>query len=199
MPRSSIERRLYCLVFLLLAFLGAPVVWAQFSLSTPSRLLSVIDVSEREDQDQADVTIIFNCSMRFVTSVPANEGKQVHLQVAPLADCGVSPLTQIAPEIPPLSGGRDIIGSARAESLAPGQITITIDFKKSERFVIAQGIDPRGLRLRLYRTLVARLRAALGDVPLYLCMEPAGVWERVMGDVPSDRALGLRLAAGAAW
>lgn len=57
----------------------------------------------------------------------------------------------------------------------------------------------RGLRLRMYRTLVARLRAALGDVPLYLCMEPAGVWERVMGDVPSDRALGLRLAAGAAW
>jgi spore photoproduct lyase len=57
----------------------------------------------------------------------------------------------------------------------------------------------RGLRLRMYRTLIARLRAALGDVPLYLCMEPAGVWERVMGDVPTDRALGLRLAAGVAW
>jgi spore photoproduct lyase len=57
----------------------------------------------------------------------------------------------------------------------------------------------RGLRLRMYRTMVAELRAALGDVPLYLCMEPAAVWQRVMGDVPSDRALGLRLAAGAAW
>jgi spore photoproduct lyase len=57
----------------------------------------------------------------------------------------------------------------------------------------------RGLRLRMYRVLVERLRAALGDVPLYLCMEPAAVWARVMGDVPSDRALGLRLAAGAAW
>ena len=57
----------------------------------------------------------------------------------------------------------------------------------------------RGLRLRMYRTMVAALRNAFGPVPVYLCMEPAGVWERVMGEVPTDRALGLRLAAGAAW
>lgn len=57
----------------------------------------------------------------------------------------------------------------------------------------------RGLRLRMYRVIAARLRAALGEVPLYLCMEPPAVWERVMGEVPGDRALGLRLAAGAAW
>jgi hypothetical protein len=30
-------------------------------------------------------------------------------------------------------------------------------------------------------------------------MEPPGVWERVMGSAPTDRALGLRLAAGATW
>lgn len=57
----------------------------------------------------------------------------------------------------------------------------------------------RGLRLRMYRVIAARLRAALGAVPLYLCMEPPAVWERVMAEVPSDRALGMRLAAGAAW
>jgi spore photoproduct lyase len=57
----------------------------------------------------------------------------------------------------------------------------------------------RGLRLRMYRFMVARLRAAFAGVPLYLCMEPPAVWERVMGDVPSDRALGLRLAAGSGW
>jgi spore photoproduct lyase len=57
----------------------------------------------------------------------------------------------------------------------------------------------RGLRLRMYRFMVARLRRALGAVPLYLCMEPPGVWERVMDEVPSDRALGVRLAAGATW
>jgi spore photoproduct lyase len=57
----------------------------------------------------------------------------------------------------------------------------------------------RGLRLRMYRHMVERLNAALGPVPLYLCMEPPGVWEKVMGQVPTDRALGMRLAAGAAW
>ena len=50
------------------------------------------------------------------------------------------------------------------------------------------------------RYLTASAAGALvGAVPLYLCMEPAGVWERVMGDVPTDRSLGLRLAAGATW
>ena len=57
----------------------------------------------------------------------------------------------------------------------------------------------RGLRLRMYRVMTERLRGTLGAVPLYLCMEPPAVWEDVMGDVPTDRALGLRLAAGAAW
>lgn len=57
----------------------------------------------------------------------------------------------------------------------------------------------RGLRLRMYRAMVTRLRAAFGSVPIYLCMEPPPVWERVMGETPTDRALGLRLAAGAAW
>jgi spore photoproduct lyase len=57
----------------------------------------------------------------------------------------------------------------------------------------------RGLRLRMYRFMAERLRAAFAPAPLYLCMEPPAVWERVMGDVPSDRALGTRLAAGAAW
>ncbi len=57
----------------------------------------------------------------------------------------------------------------------------------------------RGLRLRMYRFLAARLAAALGPLPLYLCMEPASVWAQVIGEVPSDRDLGLRLAAGAAW
>ncbi|MGD9763941.1 MAG: spore photoproduct lyase family protein [Candidatus Binatia bacterium] len=57
----------------------------------------------------------------------------------------------------------------------------------------------RGLRLRMYRYLVARIRAALGPVPLYLCMESPAVWQQVMDEVPSDRVLGLRLAAGAAW
>jgi hypothetical protein len=147
MRSSSTERRQPRLWFLSLALLCATVARAQFGGTGPARLLDIVEVSEHDDQ--ADVTIVFNCSMRFISSVPADEGQQVHLQLAPLADCRVGPLTQISPEIPPLSGGHDIIDAARAESLAPGQITLTIDFRRKERFVIAQGVDPRGLRLRL--------------------------------------------------
>lgn len=57
----------------------------------------------------------------------------------------------------------------------------------------------RGLRTRMYRFVAERVRAAAPDVPLYLCMETGPVWEDVMGSVPTDRALGLRLAAGAEW
>jgi hypothetical protein len=130
----------------LLAALGVGVASAQVG-TPPQRLVDVIEVSEREGQ--VDISVVFNCSMRFVTNLPASQGTEVHIQLVPLTDCGVSPFTQIPSEIPPLSGGAGIVSAARVESLAPGQITVTLNFRKSERFVLAQGVDPRGLRVRL--------------------------------------------------
>ena len=57
----------------------------------------------------------------------------------------------------------------------------------------------RGLRVRMYRSLVRRIRTWAPEVALYLCMEGPQVWQRVMDEIPSDRNLGLRLAAGARW
>lgn len=57
----------------------------------------------------------------------------------------------------------------------------------------------RGLRTRMYRHLVERLARVSGDVPVYLCMEPPAMWDRVMGTVPSDRQVGLRLSGGGSW
>ena len=57
----------------------------------------------------------------------------------------------------------------------------------------------QGLRVKMYRALSGWLRDWSGEIPLYLCMEGAGVWRRVMDEIPGDRALGARLAAGAAW
>ena len=130
-----------------LAAFAAANALAQISATGPGRLVDVIQVDDRENQ--ADVTMVFSCSMRYVTNVPANEGREVNIQFVPLADCRVSPFGQSLSEIPPLSGGTDIVTGARLESLAPGQVTLTLTFAKKERFVIAQGVDPRGLRLRL--------------------------------------------------
>ncbi|HZC85862.1 MAG TPA: SPOR domain-containing protein [Steroidobacteraceae bacterium] len=146
MRLSSVERRLRWLVMGLLAAFAAGGALAQIPAG-PNRLVDVIQVDEHDNQ--VDVTLVFSCSMRFVTNVPANEGREVRIQFVPLADCRVSPFNQIPAEIPPLSGGANIVTAARVESLGPGQITLILSFAKNERFVIAQGIDPRGLRLRL--------------------------------------------------
>ena len=161
MPRSSTERRLLRLALASLAALSAAGAFAQTPLAGVRRLVDVIEVNDHEDQ--VDLTMVFNCSMRFVTSLPANEGKEVHIQLAPLADCGVSPISQIASETPPVSGGSNIVTSARVESMAPGQITLTLDFKKNERYVLAQGVDPRGLRLRLIDRARGRGKILVGQ------------------------------------
>jgi spore photoproduct lyase len=54
----------------------------------------------------------------------------------------------------------------------------------------------RGLRVRMYRRMLEWLRDVDARMPLYICMEPAGVWEKVFGEAPSDRAVADRLVAG---
>jgi tetratricopeptide (TPR) repeat protein len=155
MRRSSVERRRCGALLGLLAALGVGVATAQMPIA-PQRLVDVIEVSDRDGQ--VDLTVVFNCSMRYVTNLPASEGSEVHIQLVPLADCGVNTFGQIPSEIPPLSGGAGIVTSARVESLAPGQITLSLSFKKAERFVLAQGVDQRGLRVRLIDHTRARGR-----------------------------------------
>lgn len=45
----------------------------------------------------------------------------------------------------------------------------------------------RGLRVQMYRRMLDALRAVDSSLPLYICMEPANVWEKVMGSAPADR------------
>lgn len=146
MRPSSAEARPHLLLFLC-ALLAIPLAHAQFATMGVPRLVDVVQIDESDER--VDLTMVFNCSVRFITSIPVSEGKEVHLQFAPGGDCGLSPLAQIAPESPPISGSAGILQAARVESLAPGQVTLTLDFSRSERFVIAQGVDPRGLRMRL--------------------------------------------------
>src|SRR5499427_5298244 len=160
MRRSSAERRLCWLVLGALAAFAASGALAQISVG-PNRLVDVIQVDDHDNQ--ADVTMVFSCSLRFVTNIPANEGREVRIQFVPLPDCRVNPFDQIPAEIPPLSGGTNIVTGARVESLGPGQITLILTFAKNERFVIAQGVDPRGLRLRLLNRTRGKVRVLGGQ------------------------------------
>jgi spore photoproduct lyase len=53
----------------------------------------------------------------------------------------------------------------------------------------------RGLRVKMYRRMLEWLREVDARMPLYICMEPAGVWEKVFGEAPSDREVAQRLVA----
>jgi DNA repair photolyase len=45
----------------------------------------------------------------------------------------------------------------------------------------------RGLRVQMYRSMLEWLRQVDERMPRYICMEPASVWERTVGSVPTDR------------
>jgi spore photoproduct lyase len=53
----------------------------------------------------------------------------------------------------------------------------------------------RGLRVKMYRRMLGWLRAVDERMPLYICMEPAAVWEKVVGQAPSDRDVAQSLVA----
>jgi tetratricopeptide (TPR) repeat protein len=164
MPRSSAERRASRLLLTALAVFGASTAAAQLTTAAPNRLVSVIDIAAHENQ--VDVTMVFNCSMRFLNSLPASEGRIVRIQLRPLPDCGLSPLALIPSETPPVLGGAPFVSSVQLDSTAPGQITVTIEFKQNEQFVIAQGADPHGLRLRLLNQTSRKGNVLIGQPDL---------------------------------
>ena len=130
----------------------------------PSRLIDVIDIDERESQ--VDITLQFNCSLRYAGHSPTSEGQELRLRLRPDQDCGVgSPLgaTEIPTEIPPVSGPRGIVTSARLESSLGGEVTLTLTWAKPEAFVLAQGASPRGMRIRLIRKQAEKARILVTD------------------------------------
>lgn len=147
MPRSSTRPGAPWLIVLATGALLARVALAQSLLAGPGRFVDIIEVADHDDQ--ADITVIFTCSMRYITHLPPSDGKELRIELQPLPDCGVSRGAQISGDLPPLSGGAKIIASARVESDVPGQVTLVFSWRKAERFVLAQGADPRGIRIRL--------------------------------------------------
>ena len=119
----------------------------------PARLIDVIDIDERESQ--VDITLQFNCSLHYAGHAPASEGPEVRLRLRVDRDCGVTGSLaaggEITTEIPPISGPRGIIASARLESSLGGEVTLTVTWAKPESFVLAQGASPTGMRIRLLR------------------------------------------------
>ncbi|HEY6923822.1 MAG TPA: SPOR domain-containing protein, partial [Steroidobacteraceae bacterium] len=120
----------------------------------PGRLVDIVEVTDHDEQ--VDISVQFNCSVRYVTHLPASEGSEIRVQLQPFPDCGIPPGRPIASEIPPISGGGGLVTAVRVDSDVPGQITLVFTLAKSEQFVVAQGVDPRGLRLRIIKPITRK-------------------------------------------
>jgi len=156
-----LSRTLLCAVVWVCAALAPAYVGAQtrgvggprLTSQGPSRLIDVIDVDEHESQ--VDITLQFNCSLHYAGHAPASEGPEVRLRLRIDRDCGVTGSLaaggEIATEIPPISGPRGIVTSARLESSLGGEVTVTLTWGKPESFVLAQGASASGMRIRLLR------------------------------------------------
>ncbi len=164
----------------MVAALGfGPAALAQITGAGPGRFVDVIEVEDHDDQ--ADIVVQFTCSLRYITHQPASEAKELRIQLQPLGDCQFVPGAQVMGELPPVSGGAHIVDAARVESDVPGQVTLVLDFRKTEHYVLAQGVDPRGLRLRL----IDRARGR-GKVMLYEQTGPASTYAVNLESQPKD-------------
>lgn len=132
---------------------------------TPARLVAVIDIDEHTNQ--VDITLQFSCSMHYAGHTPASEGTELQLRLRPGRDCGAfatpSSGAELASEIPPVSGPRGILDSARLEASLGGEVTLTLAWAKPESFVLAQGASPTGMRIRLIRARADKPRILVTD------------------------------------
>ena len=158
---SSIRRAARLLVATVLACTATGLASAQFGVGAPGRLVNVVEITDHGEQ--VDISVEFNCSIRYVTHMPASEGSEIRVQLQPFPDCGVAPGATIPSDIPPISGGGGIVTAVRVDSDVPGQITLVFDLRKSEQFVIAQGVDTHGLRLRLIRPIARKGQVLLSQ------------------------------------
>jgi hypothetical protein len=147
---------------LLLTACGLETPHAQMA-QPPARLVDVIDIDEHDNQ--VDVTLQFNCSLRYSGHTPASEGPELQVRLRPDRNCSMSPSGsgELASEIPPISGPRGILNSARLESALGGEVTLTLTWAKPESFVLAQGASPTGLRIRLIRARADKPRILVTD------------------------------------
>jgi tetratricopeptide (TPR) repeat protein len=137
--------RFLAALLLVAASAGTSLVLAQ----VPRPIIDLIDVNQRDSQ--VDITMQFGCSLFYIAHLPAQQGPEVRIRFRPGPDCGIGFGGQIPDQLPSLTGTEGIIQSARIDSDVPGEIALTLSWAKPETFILAQGADLHGLRIRLLR------------------------------------------------
>ena len=115
-------------------------------------LVQYVDTSEHEDY--ADVSVQFSCTVHYIAVAPADHGASATITLRLGVDCG-NLLNAVPPEFPPL-GGSALVTDAHLESVAPGEVTLSLSWGRELDFVITPMASASGLRLRLIGTRVRK-------------------------------------------
>lgn len=112
-------------------------------------IVQIIDTQELEDH--AEITVQFACSVRYVGNNPVSHGSSTTITLRLGPDCGMQ-FGTIAPELPLVGGGGQLVTGARVDSIVPGEITLELTWARPLDFVLAPTASGLGLRVRLLNT-----------------------------------------------
>jgi hypothetical protein len=123
-----------------LANLAATPLWAQGRI--------VEDVVASEQRGYVSVTLLFSCSMRYMSHTPATDGEALQVRFAAGPDCG---RTSASEPQPLLAGAAGFVRSVDVVRPFGSEVQVRIGWSKPETFVLTPSIDGRLLRVRLLR------------------------------------------------
>ena len=126
--------------------LAATPLWAQ------GRIIE--DVVASEQRGYVSVSLLFSCTLRYLSHTPATDGEAVQVRFSAGPDCGRA----TASEPPPLLAGA--AGYVRSIDLVRpfgSDVQVLIAWSRAETFVLTPSMDGRLLRVRLLRTETPRV------------------------------------------
>lgn len=130
--------------------LAASAVLANLA-ATPLRAQGRIveDVVASEQRGYVSVTLLFSCSMRYLSHTPATDGEALQVRFSAGPDCG---RTSASEPQPLLAGAAGFVRSVDVVRPFGSEVQVRIGWSKPETFVLTPSIDGRLLRVRLLRT-----------------------------------------------
>ena len=120
--------------------LAATPLWAQ------GRIIE--DVVASEQRGYVSVTLLFSCSLRYLSHTPATDGEAVQVRFSAGPDCGRATASEPRPL---LAGAAGYVRSIELVRPFGSDVQVLIGWSRSETFVLTPSMDGRLLRVRLLR------------------------------------------------
>jgi tetratricopeptide (TPR) repeat protein len=134
--------------------------WAT-SAHAQDRVRLIEDVGVSEQPGYVAVTLLFGCTMRYVSHTPASSGDAVQVRLSAGPDCG----TSSSDIMPPLAGAQGTLRSLDVVRPFGTDVELRIGWMRAEQFVMVPSFNGKGLRIRLLRSDADRSKVTVKEVP----------------------------------